>query len=176
MKTDTQNAEMDYSSMRKHSCTHAHTHRDTDTHAHSHTHSPQRQHSCADAGEIKVSLYFLYLTDNSRVTPHWAIYLLSQHVQYVDRANGGPAPALQPGKPVSFGCFRILIKLRWSRQLSRSLKSLKTTTVSWQALIPTQPCDEVMRWTQWPESWFYLVFWNIICVFIYFISQNPFSD
>lgn len=38
-------------------------------HTHVCTHSPQRQHSCADTVEIRASLYFLYLTGNSRVTP-----------------------------------------------------------------------------------------------------------
>lgn len=141
-----------------------------------HTHvcarSPQRQHSCADAVEFEACLYFLYLTDNSRVTPTVPFICFHDTLQTWSERTEEPLQLCSSGKPLPFSSLKTLIKLQWSCHILHSLLFLETTTVSWHALIPTQPCDEVMCWTQWPESWFSLAFWNVICVFICFIPKH----
>lgn len=120
--------------------------------AHTHTHSPQRQHSCADAVEIRASLYFFISNRQQQGHTHCAIYLLSQHAQSVEWVNRGAAPALQLQKnPLPSLCLQMWIKLRLEPSDSSLSAVSRDNDVSWHTLIPTQPCYEVMCWTPWPE-------------------------
>lgn len=159
----TKNREMD-SSVRKHvRCR---------THACAHA-VPRDNTAVLTQMRLRLACIFLYLTDNSRVTPTVPFICFHNTLEMWPKQTEDPLQLCSSSKPpFSYGCLQILIKLRQSLQIIPSPPFLQTTSVSWHAA--TQPCYEVMCWTQWPGSWFYLAFWNFIGAFIYFIPKHSF--